>query len=219
MAAHALRGRARGAAAGVALRALQSRVRSGQRERSLVVIERRRQPRRGAMATGAILREPRRPVIWICGRVEVRQMASYAAGGRRGEIVVRVTLRAIHLGVRPRQGETCESRVIELHSHPSVHRVALLAVGWKVKRRVAGVVGFLKVRGMAGDTFGGEAGELAVGGLLMARLTADGGVRPEKRETILVLLDVVDRDLPAFDRMTVLALCSQLSAMNIGVAV
>ena len=219
VAAHALRWRAGEVAAPMALRALHSRVRSGQRECSLVVIERRRQPRFGVMTTGAILRESRRPVIWICGRVESRQMASYAAGGRGGEFVVRVTLRAVQPGVRAGEGEAGEFRMIELRSHPSLHGVALLAVGGEIERRVAGVVGFLKVCGMARDTFGGEAGELAVGGLLVARITAEGGVRPEKREAVLVLLDVVDRNLPTFGRMALLAPRSQLSTMDIGVAV
>ncbi len=149
MAAHALGGSAGKVPARVALRALYGRVGSGQRELSLVVIECRIQPRRGVMATCAILRESGSAVIRIRGAIEVRQVTTDAGGGGGGEVVIGVTLRAIQPGVRSREGEVREFGVIELCPEPAVHGVALLAVRGEVKHRMAGIVGFLKVRGVA----------------------------------------------------------------------
>src|SRR5260370_24165155 len=149
MAARALGGRAGKVPARVALGAVYGRVGAGQRELSIVVIESRIQPRRGVMATWAILRESGSAVIRIRGSIEIRQVTGDAGGGGGGEVVIGVTLRAIQPGVRSREGEVREFGVIELCPEPAVHGVALLAVRGEVKRRMAGIVGFLKVRGVA----------------------------------------------------------------------
>lgn len=44
-------------------------------------------------------------------------------------------------------------------------------------------------------------------------------VRAEKRETILVVVDLLHRDVPAIHRVTLLAACAKLSLMNVCVAV
>ena len=101
------------------------------------------------MAAGAILRESRCPVVGIVGSVEIRKVAANAGSGRRGEVVIRVTLRAIEARVRAGESEAGEFRVIELRSQPAVHGMALLAVAGEAERGVAGIRGFLKVRGVA----------------------------------------------------------------------
>lgn len=53
----------------------------------------------------------------------------------------------------------------------------------------------------------------------MARLTGYRGVRADQGEPVLVLLDVLNGDLPAFDRVALFAFGAQLPAMNISVAV
>ena len=44
-------------------------------------------------------------------------------------------------------------------------------------------------------------------------------MRPNQRKAILMLFDVLNRDLPAFNRMAVFAFGSQLPAMNISMAI
>ena len=51
-----------------------------------------------------------------------------AAVAHLGKNKVRVTLRAKQLGVRPREGENGKLRMIEAHSNPAIHGVALLAI-------------------------------------------------------------------------------------------
>ncbi len=109
-------------AVAVGARPWRNRVRSGQGESGFRVVERRRLPRRSAMADLATLREAARHVIWIRRSLEVRQVASHA--GRTGQVVaakfrvVAVAALARGYGVHPRQGEA-GCAVIELAIHPS----------------------------------------------------------------------------------------------------
>src|SRR5260370_1489141 len=53
----------------------------------------------------------------------------------------------------------------------------------------------------------------------MTSVAGQSGVSADEREPVLVLLDVLDGNLPALDRMAFLAVGSELSAVDIGVAV
>ena len=53
----------------------------------------------------------------------------------------------------------------------------------------------------------------------MASITSHGGVGSDQRKTILVLLDVLDGNLPALDRVAIRAVGSQLPAMDVGMAI
>src|SRR5260370_14969691 len=53
----------------------------------------------------------------------------------------------------------------------------------------------------------------------MTSVAGQSGVSADQREPVLVLLDVLDGNLPSLDRMAVLAVGSELSAVDIGVAV
>ena len=57
------------------------------------------------------------------------------------------------------------------------------------------------------------------GGAGMASITSHGGVGSDQRKTILVLLDVLDGNLPALDRVAIRAVGSQLPAMDVGMAI
>jgi hypothetical protein len=50
-------------------------------------------------------------------------------------------------------------------------------------------------------------------------IAVDRGVRPDQRESVLMLIDVVDRHLPAGVAVAQIALSGILAAMNVGVAV
>ena len=74
---------------------------------------------------------------------------------------------------------------------------------------------------MAAHAFGGEteAVELADGADFVTGVAVDGGVRPDQGEAVLVLVDIVNRDLPAIGVVTEFAFRAVLAAMEIGVAV
>jgi hypothetical protein len=53
----------------------------------------------------------------------------------------------------------------------------------------------------------------------MTRVAVNGGVGTNQWEAVLVLVDRVNRDLPAVHSMTKIALCSVTAAMDINMAV
>jgi hypothetical protein len=78
-------------------------VRTCERERRFVVVECRRGPGRGVMASLARGWEARGDVIGICGPGEVRLVAAVARGGQCRVVVVRMALRTRNGDVRTRK--------------------------------------------------------------------------------------------------------------------
>ena len=76
-----------------------------------------------------------------------------------------------------------------------------------------------EVRRMAGIALRGHRLEFAGGPSLVAGITVDRSVSPSQREAVVMLLNLLNRDLPATDRMALLAVRSQLPLVNIGVTV
>lgn len=72
---------------------------------------------------------------------------------------------------------------------------------------------------MTGIALSGKPLKLARGCTFVAVVTLQTGVRSYKRKSILVILSAPDNYVPAFDAMTLLASCSHLATMYIGVAV
>ncbi|PYX75896.1 MAG: hypothetical protein DMG78_02815 [Acidobacteria bacterium] len=65
---------------------------------------------------------------------------------------------------------------------------------------------------MAGIALRGHRLEFAGGPSLVAGITVDRSVSPSQREAVVMLLNLLNRDLPATDRMaTVLATLSDVS--------
>ena len=81
--------------------------------------------------------------------------------------------------------------------------------------------GLAKCGQVAAKTFGGEPEtiELADGSDLMAGVTVHCGVSADQRKSILMLIDVVNGNLPAVGVVTKLTLRAVLAAMQIGVAI
>lgn len=61
--------------------------------------------------------------------------------------------------------------------------------------------------------------ELSGGRTFVAGVTVHGSVSSDQREAVLVLLDLLDRDLPALDGMALLATCAKLALVDVGVAI
>jgi len=61
--------------------------------------------------------------------------------------------------------------------------------------------------------------KLAASRAFVARVAVHGRVRSGKREAIVMLLDLIHRYLPASHRVALLAVRSQLPAVNVGMAI
>ena len=130
-----------------------SRVRAGQRERRVVVVEGRRRPRRCVMAGRAGGGETGCHVIGVVSPGKVRLMARIAIGWNRRVVVIRMTLRA-------RDGDMCagqwkrRSRVVEGRSSPGRRVVAGGARRGKAGSYVGRTVGSGVVSLVAGIAIG-----------------------------------------------------------------
>lgn len=74
---------------------------------------------------------------------------------------------------------------------------------------------------MATDAVGGQALpiELSDCSHFVARVAIHHGVSPDQRKAVLMLVDIVNGDLPAIHPVTQVALSTVLAAMKVGVAV
>lgn len=72
---------------------------------------------------------------------------------------------------------------------------------------------------VAGIALGRHRLELAVGHTLVAGVAIHRSMGPGQREPVVVLLNLLDRDLPPAHGMALLAVGPQLTPVNIGVAV
>jgi len=208
----------------VALRAGHADVRALQREfREGVVIEGRWIPRRGIVASLAGGRESRLRVRRIIGLVEVGHVTADASSWCPVELSSQVASAAIQVGVRACQRKMRRRvrSMVELRAHPVVHAVALFTSGGQVERDVidADGLGVNEVLLMAGVTHRGQALELADRSTLMTGIAVDSSVGADERETIKVLIDLLNRNVPSLHGVALFAVGPHLALVNIRVAV
>jgi len=98
--------------------------------------------------------------------------------------------------------------MIELRIQPVIRGVATVAGGGEHSGHVVGIRGPLEIRRVAGITLRRHRREFAVGGSLVAGIAVHRRVRSGEREAIVVLLNLLDRDLPSSDRVALLAIGS-----------
>src|ERR1035437_341576 len=77
----------------------------------------------------------------------------------------------------------------------------------------------LPIRQVAGRAGRRESQVISDSGVFVALLAFHYSVRSEQRKSIEVLLNRLDRYLPAEDRVTLGAVRAELSAVNVGVAI
>ena len=147
----------------VALRALQRRMRTSERESRGRVIEGCVTPRRRGVALLTGGREVRLHVIRIRRAVEIRLVAAYASRVCTGQvvIVIDVTLGALQRRVRAGEREARRG-MIECRSSPRCCVVALLAGLREARRHVIRIRRALEVFQMAADASGIRAGQVVV---------------------------------------------------------
>jgi len=76
-----------------------------------------------------------------------------------------------------------------------------------------------EVRRMAGIALRGHRLEFAGGPSLVAGIAVHSSVRSSQREAVVVLPNVLNRNLPSTDGVALLTVRSQLALVNIGVTV
>ena len=97
--------------------------------------------------------------------------------------------------------------------------MATLAGGRKTGSYVVWSCGCLEVCGVAGEALRGHRLEFAGGQSLVAGIAVYGSVRPSQREAVVMLLNLLDGDIPSTDRVALLAVRSQLPIVNVGVTI
>jgi hypothetical protein len=205
------------------------------------LVRTRKRPTRGAMVKRAV--GPGDSVVAggaqgrreLCGNVvghqpresfcaiPVGSMAAIAIGIGAGQVVIVVDVtqnagrRSMRAGERKARGV-----VIEFCTKPAIEVVAALTIRGCERgsgagmRRIRGVLPFLE---MAGIALRREAVENASGQLRVTLDALQRGVRAQKREAILVILHLLNSDIPALHGVTLRAVRAHLAAVNISVAI
>lgn len=204
----------------MALGAGHSGVRPGQGKFGKgVVIESGRLPGGGGVTALARLREPCLHVIRVGCFLEVGKMAAYAGGGRARELASDVTGGAIQRNMRSRQCKAGDSQVVKRGARPAIETVTLFTGRGEPGGHVIWTRGGLILLSMAGVALGGQAHELPGGSSFVAGGAVQHRMGPEQRKTILVLVDLLHGNLPAFHAVTLLTICPKLAFMNVGVTI
>lgn len=198
--------------------ALHCFVSARERKGSFAVVERRLQPCARRMAHAAVLWESGLHMIWVGCGVVFLGMAGITIRRSSTEFSVRVASGAFERGVHTGQGETGEFQVIEFRPHPTVQGMAALADDRKVQCAMVEHRGGVLPR-VARITFRTEPEELARGRSGVAVLALQERMCTNQWESVLVFLDRLHPHLPSFDCVTRLAVCAELSPMDVGMAV
>ena len=159
-------------------------------------------------------------MIGIRGALKILQVATDARRARQVVVVVDVAVHALPRRHRVGVGQGKSNRVvIERRAQPAISAVASVAGGRKLGAHVIWVRSGRVVLGVAGIALDGHGLELAIGRTLVAGIAVHRSVRARQRESVIVLLNLLHRHLPAEHRMALLAVGSQLPPVNVGVAV
>jgi hypothetical protein len=156
----------------------------------------------------------------IVGLIEVRHVAAHASRGRSHEFPACMACVAVQSSMCADQSKSRELQVIETSAHPVVHGMALFAGDRKIQRDVidARRSGVDKISLVAGVALRRKTLELTNRSALVTRVTIDRGMRPDQRETIQVLIDLLNRNIPALDGVTLFAVGAHLCLVNVRVA-
>ena len=224
VARHARRGRQVVIVVCMAIGALtwRNRVLPRKREAGCAVVEVRIRPTRRAVALPTLgVWEDRFSVLRIIRASVIGLVAGEAGCARQRIIIVDVAIGALPRGHRVHASER-KSRgiVIEFRIQPVIACVARLAVlNWECLRSVLRIRGVQIIRLVARVTIRRHRFKLAIRRILVARITVNRGMRSRQGESIVVILNLLHRDLPAAHAMTLLAIRSQLPPVDICVAI
>lgn len=145
-----------------------------------------------------------------------------ANAGRTAQVVDIVSVAVGTLARRNRM-PTCQREpdggMIEFCIQPTIRTVAALARGGEFGCDVVRTRCRLKVGVVTRRTSRRHRLELAIGGAFVAGIAVHRRMGAGQLEAVVVLLDLLNRDLPSTDRMTLLAVGSQLPFVDVGMAI
>lgn len=123
--------------------------------------------------------------------------------------------------MRPRQGESGELDVIELCAHPVVHGVARFAGGWQTQSDVIDASGFRidEIPLVTGVALRRKTLKLADRSALVTGVAVHARMSSDQRETVQMLVDLLNGNMPAFDGVALFAVSAHLPLVNVRVAV
>lgn len=135
-------------------------------------------------------------------------------------VISEVARKARNIGVPFSEQKSCRA-VIKLRVQPTVEGMACIAGGGKYRgvRCVWRVIRFLIIGQVARHALRRQPLKLSNRRALVAIVALHRGMSTEQRKTILVLLDLVDGNLPAINRVTLRAIGAKFSQVNIRMAI
>lgn len=115
--------------------------------------------------------------------------------------------------------KTRKLQVVEIRALPIVNRMTLLALRRESRSNVVRRSRLLEGSLVAGVALNGKALKLPNRAALVTIRAVQASVTAHQRKAVVVLLDPLGNDVPAFYRVTLLAAGAHLAAMDIGVTV
>jgi hypothetical protein len=109
--------------------------------------------------------------------------------------------------------------MVEFRSQPAVKRMAGVAGLRKLRGDVVRVGSFLKIRQVTRIASRRQSQILANRRALVAIIALHRGVRAQQRKTILVVLQLLNRDIPSLHRMALRAVRTHLAPVDVIVAI
>ena len=128
----------------------------------------------------------------------------------------RMARRALNRRVSPGELEFRELVMVESRQLPVIHAVAGFATRGKSGGAMVDALGLLKILLVTIDTLRAQPSEDACGAA-MAGVAGDRGMSPDQRKAVQVILNRFRGDPPSLNRVTVLALRSELAPVEIRV--
>lgn len=109
--------------------------------------------------------------------------------------------------------------MVKLGARPAVEAMALFAGGGKAAGHVTGTGGRLVLLGVAGITLGRQTLKLSGGRPLVTCGAIEGRVGAQQRKAVLVLVDLLRRNLPALYAVALLAVRSELPFVDVSMTI
>ena len=198
----------------------RNRMRAGQSEIDHGMIEGSWRPGDRGVTLCAIGGKICRDVVGIHRALKIFQVAIDTGCAGQVENVVGMAVSALARRYRVPSGQRKPNRrVIEFRAHPVVGSVAGIARSRELGGDVVRTDRGLKICEVAGRAGRRHRLEFAIGRTLVAGIAVHGGVCSGQWEAVIVLLDLLNRDLPSSNRVTLFAVRSQLSLVDVGVAI
>ena len=98
--------------------------------------------------------------------------------------------------------------VIELRVQPVIRQVARCTVCGEMRGDVVRIRAALEIRGVTGIALRRHRLKLTLSRAFVAGVACDGRVGAGQRKTVIMLLDLLNRNLPSADRVALLAVRS-----------